>query len=981
MIANTAARIEALIAVVRRPINWIIFGTVPQALLLVANLRSYSLVAGELDPHQNRIALSLLIAEIALLALVAVLGALFGARRREIPWAAGLPALFAAAAYLYLFTETLPAAFPRNVPEWILSYDGVVYAQFIAVMPAAFLALATAALFRTTLRFPQEVAVWSVSLAGPPVFWYLFVLLMQSSLSRNWSGAAVAAVLLPFFIATTALMFLAIIRLFALFYARFYRENRWLSLAAHAAFGIAGPIGGLLLNRAIPFPTDFQSPAVYALAVANGIVLMLPPARSVRLNRAIFLTRAAMFPFTLYFFAVFLPFLPLGIPAILAAGAGFLILTPTVLFLLHGSRLVDDYRADIARGAPRATRIMLAGALLVLPIAYTARALVDRVNIHAALDYVYEPDYEKDRVFSGSRFLLEHSLANLQETKKGVQMPFLTGYYNWIVFDNLVLPDEKMDRLHRFFFGGPMAPYGKGNVLGDIFGRRTSVAREGGRVPLPLPGRVELVSVAMRHAPAGDAVKRTVVITMKNRTKLQGEYATTVTLPVGTLVTGYWLHIGKERVPGRIFEKKTALWVYRMIKSVRRDPGILYFTGEQELALRVFPFGPHEERVTEIELTVPPGGGGAATIGGRRIDLGAALSDTANIVPATGATGVLLPPAAKRAMLPVTRAPYLHLVLDRSDATGLDAARALAAARAVLERFPRIARCALSAANFESVDILPPTSSRDRIASITAGAIDSALTRRGGFSAQREVKRILTSHRDPESAPIIVVIGRTEAAPDATRTPTREEEDNLSFFGGLAPDIDGYFMTENGSALAPVPFDRKRARAVSPLPRPVHLVRCGARTVPISTDGASELIRCDGAAAMDSIAYLDASTRAYRPLRTGPSEAAVGLAGIVDYRTLKLIPARTRALYPALVATAKRTGILNGAASYIVVESPSQWRILEEKEKQKLRNRETLEITERADEPHPALVVACALALIIILERFRKRRRNAALYS
>jgi hypothetical protein len=145
---------------------------------------------------------------------------------------------------------------------------------------------------------------------------------------------------------------------------------------------------------------------------------------------------------------------------------------------------------------------------------------------------------------------------------------------------------------------------------------------------------------------------------MHNRGSQQQEFVTTVQAPRGVLVSGFWLHIGEERVPGRLFEKKTALWVYRMIRDVtRRDPAVLCYTGPEHLELRVFPFAGGETRRVEIEFLFPANTAPALRVGDRLVEVPAAGPPLAAATAVGGAGGVhvLLPPDSNWPTAPCRR--------------------------------------------------------------------------------------------------------------------------------------------------------------------------------------------------------------------------------------------------------------------------------------------------------------------------------------
>ena len=102
----------------------------------------------------------------------------------------------------------------------------------------------------------------------------------------------------------------------------------------------------------------------------------------------------------------------------------------------------------------------------------------------------------------------------------------------------------------------------------------------------------------------------TMAITLHNTGAAPAEFAQILPLPAGVYVSGFRLHIEGRPVSGRITEKKTALWVYTMIRdSGRRDPGLLFYNAPDELELRVFPVVAAKPSVVEIDFILPSGGG------------------------------------------------------------------------------------------------------------------------------------------------------------------------------------------------------------------------------------------------------------------------------------------------------------------------------------------------------------------------------------
>lgn len=133
----------------------------------------------------------------------------------------------------------------------------------------------------------------------------------------------------------------------------------------------------------------------------------------------------------------------------------------------------------------------------------------------------------------------------------------------------------------------------------------------------PAEARLETVTTSVRTEQG--LTRASAVLTVRNPTSQATEFLTTIQVPPGMMISGMWLTIGTERVPGRIFEKKSALWVYQKITEVRpvpRDPAILRYTGPQTAELRVYPVESREPRVVEVEFLYPEGLNPVIDLGG-----------------------------------------------------------------------------------------------------------------------------------------------------------------------------------------------------------------------------------------------------------------------------------------------------------------------------------------------------------------------------
>ena len=97
-----------------------------------------------------------------------------------------------------------------------------------------------------------------------------------------------------------------------------------------------------------------------------------------------------------YFFIVFLPYLPFSIPAIILVGAGFLMLAPLLLFVVHVGKLNRDFIFLKNSYSPKMIMMIAVFGLCVIPTAVTLKYKNDRRVLNDALAYFYAPDYTKE---------------------------------------------------------------------------------------------------------------------------------------------------------------------------------------------------------------------------------------------------------------------------------------------------------------------------------------------------------------------------------------------------------------------------------------------------------------------------------------------------------------------------------------------------------------------------------------------------------
>lgn len=997
-----------------RPLHLLWAGALPQVLLLWLNVRAWHFISGEVNATQRTLAAVTLGAELLLLLGSVGLASTLHACRRPLGWAWNWPLLGACIGYLAWTSVEFFSIQPDTVPQWIVSSGEMLYYQCVLVMPLAFYAGLRLACFESRRSLGRDIGMTVLVGAGTVV-----VLLVAVNSQRFWRSLdslpvyALAATL----IVLTLLLLGALLRVLAMAYVGVRSRGPAAMAWLVALVGIAGPLGGLMLNRSIPFPVSFQSWEVYALAVANGLLLLLPNHRHPSLRRLVWLGQCALFPFSLYFFLVFLPVLPLSLLAMFWFGAGLLLIVPSALFVIHVQRLVDGYECEVRDGRPWVPALLGVAAALGLPAWYVGGAAWDRAVLRGALDYAYTPSYRADgKPFAGDPARVGRSLEHLRDFKAGLDLPFLTDLYKGVVFGGLVLPDEKMQHVYQVFLGRELPPADEGQM--SIFGHLgTGRGRQTAHEVAPrfyTPSTMEntvLANLEQTTVAEGPCDRAHLTLTMENMGAGTGEFVTQVHLPAAARVTGFWLHVGPERVPGRLVERKTALWVYHRIRDaeIPRDPGLLNYTGPETVEVRVYPFASHERRTAEIELLYPAVLASSIKVGDRVLtprDPLPAGESAAVLTPAgdAGATVTLTPEAVSN--LPTTvRRPYLHFLLDRSAASDVDAATLRRAVQAAAARFPEAREGLLTSVNYECREPLStdpmPLSELSALASDEKAFERRLPPLRGGFLEERSLRRGLLGARDRLARardgndpalgryPIFVVVRGSKTRPindgDEVGGPG---SGGTAAFGNLVPEQRGYYVAKGGDILGALTACAFEPSAeISPTdatpPRTV-LLRCGDETVVCKADPEHALTACfvtasAGAAARNSSSALnvfDPNTHAFRSpagLHVAPVAANAPYARAAEvflrYRALVEDPSAGNVGLARVAAVSRASGVLTGATSYLVVENSAQWKILEQKEKQKLANAPALEIEQTPEPGTWAMIVVGGAGLALLSRR------------
>ena len=629
---------------------------IPQLLLALFRSHTLYLIRDAIEEHALLIYSHYLVIPLILTAFSA--GLLLWSKHRtgDLPrWSLG--AIFSLeTAALTAFMMSYDNLIPAGVDEWIVPDGPFTMLQLAATMPGLFYSFICLANIRLFERTWVNLSTSFGTLVTVPATLYIIC-----SASPLWRLPAVLVVTL--FVTATLIAAFTFLQLLL-----------WLSgrlrfhVVAVLLFALLLPCGGLALNRTIPFPSNLQHWGFYALTLANAAILLCACHPKAKQHILCGLAVAFSYPFTCYFFLLFLPFLPFSLLAMIAVGAGFLILTPTILFILHTRLLVDLFKVHREQYGIRRILIGFIVAFLLVPAGYVGRAFYHHHVFFKTLDRVYAAPLDTPEPMPSPR-VAGYSLRRLHALKSGEYVPILSETYNRIVFGGMVLPDRKIEQLDQLLLGGEFGEVSFFNDFAFYSFFTGESTRTSGRNVKSVSHDVALTGLECSSTASNGVTEATVLLTLKSHDDWQAEYTADITLPDGVFVSGYELKIGDEMVPARLSDRRAALWVYHMIRDqARRDPGLIFYTGPHTLHLSVFPFAREEERQCALKLLYPENARPEIRIGDRVVSLPGGAPATVLVTTPAGNRAVGIP-SEKALQLPGVQRKLEEVSLSGTDAT------------------------------------------------------------------------------------------------------------------------------------------------------------------------------------------------------------------------------------------------------------------------------------------------------------------------
>ena len=527
---------------------------------------------------------------------------------------------FLGVAFLYLAVPVL-GEMARAVDNWIIGPTPLL-AVFAGTVPLIFAGVARLATADWRMGAGADALTSLLCVFAPPFAVFLvanasfrFLRFLRDLKLSPFVESLVAHALAVGYFLGCAVFFIGLLRLLHKLFTAVTRgqSDGTRRVAGAAFFGLALPLAGLALNLRVPFPADFANPWAWGLAVVTGLVLFLP-ARDDARGLLFYFLKFAVAPFVLYFFVLFVPFLPLSILAILAMGAGFLILAPTLLFRHWTYEVYVSYTALRPRfSRARLVAVALAGAL-VLPLGFALDVERERRDVKALLAWHTEEDFDAPPApLPVSRQRAEQIMKGINDYTFGAEIPFLSAWRTWRVYDGMYMADALRNELNRRILGrtvederdweGRARNFFGGGVFGLTSARRSS--RRGARGDwFVRPRPADAFTAAAR--PAGAPGEPVFTVAVAPRAEGENhEFIADLELPAGAWIEGMRLKmtngVWKTARPS---ERKAAEWVYEQITRQRLDPSLVTLDTPTRGTLKVFPVG-RDGREVELTIRLP----------------------------------------------------------------------------------------------------------------------------------------------------------------------------------------------------------------------------------------------------------------------------------------------------------------------------------------------------------------------------------------
>ncbi|GAB5551903.1 MAG: hypothetical protein Sapg2KO_14940 [Saprospiraceae bacterium] len=902
--------------------RWLILiNQVPVFFLIILGLANYRIIDSQLEPYSIQLWQLFGLALAGFLIIHSAFTWVAIRQQKKLNSWYGAISIIVYTLFLITYYSHAEEILPRAIPRWMVAGEFHAYVGTF-LMPTLAHGLLVLMLNWTDPERPQQAGrSFLYALLIPGVLYLFAQIILPLWRGASWPGVERALVILMVF-ATIAFLFFLIRALYLTASRRtiFFEKKQ---LLWKIPITILFPILGLALNNGfigdLSRPGngifgDFSAPSFYIIAILNGILLCLPNPENKLYRLPLSLGRAATFAYTLYFFFVFLPFLPLSVIAILALGTGFLMLTPLALFVIHMDQLNKDVIFLKKYYKQKVVYPMLGIAFLILPTIIQVNYAQDRQNLHEALDYVYNPDYQKS--YNINKTELSRTLHFLRKHKDrgngsfffSNQIPYLSAYYNWMVLDNLTLSDSKINRLDAIFFDAP------------FFQNSTQVNSSSPFVEMTD------IQVESKYDEQAKVWRSWIHLELSNNSEQSfQEFNTVFTLPENSWISDYYLYVGDRKEMGLLTEKRAATWIFNQIRRVNRDPGLLYYLEANKIGFRVFPFADSEVRKTGIEFLHPEPM--QLTFEDQTLQLGPPeVVATASAYDVGMAT--YLNSSFKQTLDTIYRKPYFHFIVDGSAGNSSQVSKYISQIETLLEQYPDLgAQAQVSWTNAYQTDTSIEQGWKDWLRQQTDD---------GGFFLEQSLRSIFIQHYQAQSQryPIPVVISA-----DIDKAIFNQSLDELAF---TFPETDLFYHLNQNDQFNQHSLLSKPWNAINSVPQietkhPVLLWEKSTQE--------SFYIKSDPS--VGSIVVDQSGPQGTELLQENNAKSlSAAIAQTAHWQKLQLNPNLYEQEWLVQLKANFASGLMSPLSAYIVVENEAQKAMLLKKQAQAMDGNARLDLEE-----------------------------------
>lgn len=859
----------------------------------------------------------------------------------------GAVALFCYIPFIYLYGVYINEIIPISIPSWMMPDNMLLYVGTF-LMPTLAYSMWLMIVYFTPES--KDFKAWKSFLIAIliPISWYLF---SQVTLPmwRLVESKFEMHVVLIFIIVSTLIFLFFLVRSIYIVVTKKAQKWQKYQLVWKIPLTILLPLIGLAVNNGQLFNDfgpnekgvfgDFSSYWFYILVILNGMFLCLPNLDNKPYRLSLFIGRSILFAFTVYFFIVFLPFLPVSVFAIIALGTGFLMLSPLLLFVLHVHELSKDLRFLQSKSSPTSLwKAIAIVAFLVIPFSLTMSYLKDKNTLNQSLEYVYSPNYSKS--YNLDRGSLQKTLKVIKGHKEnnrggifGSQQPYLSSYFNWLVLDNLTLSDSKINMIEKVFFN--KTPF---NLYVE-----TIQNNEVGLTD---------ISTNSVYDKSQNAWKSWINLEITNKSiqTRPADYATTIELPEGAWISDYYLFVDDKKEMGILAEKKAAMWVFSNIRNQNKDPGILYYLTGNKVALHVFPFTKKEVRKTGFELLHKDPI--QLIIDGNAISLG--NSETQEDAGPVNENAIYISASAKQSLEKISRKPYFHFLVDVTSKENIS--DYIERITAITKTYPTLSQNA----EISFVNSYVSTTS-------LAGEWQQKLHNQnflGGYYLDRAIKSTLfQAYKDQKSSfPIIVAV--TDSIQNAIF------DKDFSDWRFSFPETDVFYNLNDNHQLEPhslssTPKEVIRDSSSLSLSHPVFAYKLKDNTHRYLPDNQqpSILLKSDHF----EIQETDIKEKNWNSALTMHAK----------WTSQILHPETADKGWLSLIKFSFLSKVMTPVTSYLVVENEAQKAILKKKQQQVLSGNKSLDLGEETQRmTEPGFVLMAVLLALALWYKQRKSKRK-----